>query len=131
MVIIQHTFTLNDFVLKVQLYAEIKKKLCYYANQKYSSNVIEKVFDEEMVCDEMIQCVLQGNNFELMMLDNYGNYVAQKVLCKASEDDKHVLYNKIVTLIPRLQLLPYGQKLLSKLLIQYPKLAMIMLHVSQ
>ena len=76
MVIIQYTFTLNDFVLKVQLYAEINKKLCYYVNQKYSSNVIDKVFDEEMVCDEMIKCVLQG----LMMLDNYGNYVAQQVL---------------------------------------------------
>ena len=71
MVIIQYTFTLNDFVLKVQLYAEINKKLCYYVNQKYSSNVIDKVFDEEM-----IKCVLQG----LMMLDNDGNYVAQKVL---------------------------------------------------
>ena len=75
MVIIQHTFTLNDFVLKVQLYAEINKKLCYYVNQKYSSNVIDKVFNEEM-----IKCVLQG----LMMLDNDGNYVSQKVLCKAS-----------------------------------------------
>ena len=53
--IIQHTFTLNDFKLKAPLYAEIKKKLCYYVNQKYSSNVIDKVFDEEMVCDEMIK----------------------------------------------------------------------------
>ena len=64
-------YILNDFVLKAPLYAEIKKKLCYYVNQKYSSNVIDKVFDKEM-----IKCVLQG----LMMLDNDGNYVAQKVL---------------------------------------------------
>ena len=68
---IQYTFTLNDFVLKAPLYAEIKKKLYYYVKQKYSSNVIDKLFDEEM-----IKCVLQG----LMMLDNDGNYVAQKVL---------------------------------------------------
>ena len=45
--------------------------MCYYVNQKCGSNVIDKVFDEEMVCDEMIKCVLQG----LMMLDNDGNYV--------------------------------------------------------
>ena len=75
MVIIQHTFTLNEFVLKAPLYAEIKKKLYYYVKQKYSSNVIDKLFDEEM-----IKCVLQG----LMMLDNDGNYVSQKILCKAS-----------------------------------------------
>ena len=48
-------------------------KLCYYVNQKYSSNVIDKMFDEEM-----IKFVLQG----LMMLDNDGNYVFKRYCVK-------------------------------------------------
>jgi hypothetical protein len=127
--IIQSIFNINEMNIKMGIYREIKSRLCYYANQKYSSNVVEKVFDEHAVLEEMVDEALKDSNFENMLLNNYGNYVAQKIIAKAPEHKLKLIFDKIAVVTPQLQQLPFGQKLLSKLLIQYPKLAIFMLHL--
>ena len=66
-----------------------------------------------------------------MLLDNFGNYVIQRGINSATDEKRNQIFNMLVPLIPQLQKKPFGQKLLSKLFIQYPKLAMIMLNLPQ
>ena len=129
--IIQSVLTIDNFEYKKGIYEEILKNVCFYSNQKYSSNVMEKCFLEKEVCERMIDEVSKKEIFEQMLLDNFGNYVIQKAITAASDETRNNLFNLLVPLIPEVQKKPYGQKLLSKLFIQYPKLAMIMLNLPQ
>ena len=129
--IIQSVLTIDNFEYKKGIYEEILKNVCFYSNQKYSSNVMEKCFLEKEVCERMIDEVSKKEIFEQMLLDNFGNYVIQKAITAASDEKRNNLFNLLVPLIPEVQKKPYGQKLLSKLFIQYPKLAMIMLNLPQ
>ena len=129
--IIQSVLTIDNFEYKKGVYDEILKNVCFYSNQKYSSNVMEKCFLEKEVCERMIDEVSKKEIFEQMLLDNFGNYVIQKAITAASDEKRNNLFNMLVPLIPEVQKKPYGQKLLSKLFIQYPKLAMIMLNLPQ
>ena len=74
---------------------------------------------------------LNKETFEQMLLDNFGNYVIQRGINSATDEKRNQIFNMLVPLIPQLQKKPFGQKLLSKLFIQYPKLAMIMLNLPQ
>ena len=129
--IIQSVLTIDNFEYKKGVYDEILKNVCFYSNQKYSSNVMEKCFLEKEVCERMIDEVSKKEIFEQMLLDNFGNYVIQKAITAASDEKRNNLFNMLVPLITEVQKKPYGQKLLSKLFIQYPKLAMIMLNLPQ
>lgn len=127
--VIQSVLEMKDVSIKQGVFEIVKQNLAFLANQKYSSNVIEKCLDNnEYIANAFMKQILQGDTFERMLLGNFGNYVAQKVLAKADDNVKEVLFSKIVMCIPQLQQLPFGQKLLSKLLVQYPKLGLMMLN---
>ena len=127
--VIQSVLEMKDVSIKQGVFELVKQNLAFLANQKYSSNVIEKCLDSnEYVANAFMEQILQGDTFERMLLGNFGNYVAQKVLAKADDNVKDVLFTKVVMCIPQLQQMPFGQKLLSKLLVQYPKLGFMMLN---
>ena len=127
--VIQSVLEMKDVSIKQGVFELVKQNLAFLANQKYSSNVIEKCLDNnEYIANAFMKQILQGDTFERMLLGNFGNYVAQKVLSKADDNVKDVLFTKIVMCIPQLQQMPFGQKLLSKLLVQYPKLGLMMLN---
>ena len=129
--IVQSILAIKNYESKKGIYNEILKNVCFYSNQKYSSNVMEKCFDEEEVKERMINEILNKEIFEQMLLDNFGNYVIQRGINSATDEKRNQIFNMLVPLIPQLQKKPFGQKLLSKLFIQYPKLAMIMLNLPQ
>ena len=76
---------------------------------------------------KVIDEILKNNNFELMLLNDYVNYVIQKALNKADKNKKLLLLKALVPLLDKLQKKPFGQKLLQKLIISYPKLSIFIL----
>ena len=78
----------------------------------------DKVFDE----------LIKSNNFEQILLNEYGNYVIQKALMKSDQNKQQIMFKLLVPLVNKLQCLPFGQKLLSKLFIQYPRLSIYILN---
>ena len=76
---------------------------------------------------KVIDEILKNNNFELMLLNDYGNYVIQKALNKADKNKQLLLLKALVPLVDKLQKKPFGQKLLQKLIISYPKLSIFIL----
>ena len=125
--IIQNILTKFNIMLKYQIIENIIKNLVSFSNQKFSSNVVEKCFDSEMKIN-VIDEILKDNNFELILLNEYGNYVIQKALSKADKNKQHLLLKSLVPLVDKLQKKPFGQKLLQKLFISYPKLYIYILN---
>ena len=114
---------LSNFINEI-LFKNIINNLNYYSNQKYSSNVVENCLDNLKWRDIIIDEFCKQYIFNSIFLNEYGNYVIQKVLSLANEDKKNILFNYIIQVSQKLQALPFGPKLISKLVMNYPKLQM-------
>ena len=125
--IVQNIIERYNLSLKYQIIENIIKNLVNLSNQKFSSNVVEKCFETEMK-DKIIDEILKGNNFELMILNEYGNYVIQKALLFADKNKQEIILKSFVPLVNKLQKKQFGQKLLQKLFIHYPKLSIYILN---
>ena len=125
--IIQNILERYNLSLKYQIIENIIKNLVKLSNQKFSSNVVEKCFETEMK-DKIIDEILKDNKFELMILNEYGNYVIQKALLYADKNKQEIILKSFIPLVNKLQKKPFGQKLLQKLFIHYPKLSIYILN---
>ena len=109
------------------LYQNIINNVVYYSNQKYSSNVVEHCLDNKKFRDIIIEEFSKQYIFNYIFLNEYGNYVIQKVLSIVDEDKRNIFFNYIIQSSKQLKTLPFGPKLISKLLINYPKLSMYLM----
>ena len=62
---------------------------------------------------------IQKDIFEKIILDKFGNYVVQKAIAKADNQRKNYMLQLLTPLIPNLKSQYFGQRLLSKLIMQY------------
>ena len=128
--LIQTIVLFENEKLKENIINDIAKNICFYSNQKFSSNVVEKCFDDDFIKNKFIEQMLIEDNFKIMLLDNFGNYVVQKAIISSNEETKEKFFKMIIPLIPQLQKLTFGQKLLSKLLIQHQSFSLYMLNIN-
>jgi hypothetical protein len=127
--VIQEIVLMKNKKIKENIINKIFNNLCYFSTQKFSSNVVEKFFEENEIKYKIINFLLINDNFKKILLNNYGNYVCQKAILFSNEEDKNKFFKIIVNNSQELQMLSFGQKLMSKLLIQYPKLSLFMLNI--
>ena len=111
----------NSPIVKDFIY-EISKNIVFYSNNKFSSNAVEKCFENEEMKNIVIDKFLQKDIFGKIVLDKFGNYVVQKALNKADNTRKNYMLQLLIPLIPNLKTQYYGQRLLNKLCSQYPNL---------
>ena len=126
--IIQNIIMKENLNLKLIIIETIIKNIVNFSNQKFSSNVVERCFEVNEMKDKVIDEILKNNNFEQILLNEYGNYVIQKALIKSDQNKQHLMFKLLVPLIHKLQCLSFGQKLLSKLFILYPRLSIYILN---
>ena len=93
-----------------------------YSNQKYSSNVIEKLFTIDALKLKMIEKLKNRNITKNLLFEKYGNYVIQKSLLFAENKDRDELLRIIADLSEELINFDFGNKLLNKLTTKYPEL---------
>ena len=93
-----------------------------YSNQKYSSNVIEKLFMLEELKQDLIEKLKNPKIARSLLFEKYGNYVIQKGLNFAEDNDREEIFKIIGDLSEDLKKIEFGNKLLNKLLNKYPKL---------
>ena len=127
---IQSIIVFQNQNIKLNIIDQIAKNICFYSNQKFSSNVVEKCFEDTLTKDIVMKKILIEENFHTILLDNFGNYVVQKAISCSNEETQEKFFKMLVPLIPQLQKLNFGQKLFSKLLIQYPKFSLYMLNMT-
>ena len=106
----------KDFII------EINKNLIFYSNNKFSSNALEKCFENESMKNIVLDQLLNKDIFEKIILDKFGNYVVQKAIAKADDNRRNYMLQLLIPLIPSLKSQYFGKRLLSKLALQYPNL---------
>ena len=91
----------NDIKEIIDLY---KNRYVYLSQQKYSSNVIERIIEKnEQNLEFYINEILISNNLYEVMKNIYGNYVIQKALKLSSDKTKEKLIKNIMKNIHKLE----------------------------
>ena len=126
--IIQNIIIKDNLILKYQIIETIIKNIVNFSNQKFSSNVVEKCFEVKEMKDKVIDAIIKNNNFEQILLNEYGNYVIQKALLKSDQNKQIIMLKLLVPLVHKLQCMPFGQKLLTKLFTLHPRLSIFILN---
>ena len=101
---------------------EICKNIIFYSNNKFSSNAVEKCFENAKMKNIVLNQFLKPEIFEIIIMDEFGNYVIQKAIAKADTRRKKIMLQLLKPLIPNLKNKYFGQRLLSRLLLQFPDL---------
>ncbi|KAG0749149.1 hypothetical protein G6F57_006009 [Rhizopus arrhizus] len=120
--VIQHILERGEPRDKANIIKKILGRVLSFSKHKFASNVVEKCVDNgskeqrQDFIDEVVKYPTDGEcPLVLMMKDQYANYVVQRMLEVATEDQRNIL---IETTRPHLALLkkyPYGKHLIQKL----------------
>ncbi|CAB3397775.1 unnamed protein product [Caenorhabditis bovis] len=120
--VIQHVVVHGSEMDKMIIVDKISKNLYNYAIQKFSSNVIEKCFQKGTVQHKNMivksACRITEENLPvivLMMKDQFGNYVVQKMFEEVTPEQRRELVQVTKPHIPYLRQFQYGKPILSRL----------------
>ena len=89
----------------------IIKDLCFYSNQKFSLNLIEKFFSFWYLKNKVISKIIEKENWKKLILAPYGNYVVQKALIYCNNQQQYEMLNKISYLVNELKSINFRIKL--------------------
>lgn len=122
--VIQSILLMNNPDCGNAIAMRITENACYYAKHKYSSNVVEKCFDycNGTVRQRLLFKLMQPDSINDLILDEHGNYVIQKVLSCVNAETQRAMLQIIVPLFEKLKVLPFGERIINRLLVAYPHL---------
>jgi len=123
--VIQFVITKNIVNINDKIIEGFLDNIIFLAKQKYSSNVIEKCFDfcSQEMRNKIIDKLSDENIIKDLLKDMYGNYVLQKTLNMIFDENKKKFFiNVIGSEINNLISLPFGHKLIKKLVLNFPEL---------
>jgi hypothetical protein len=108
-----------------EIFKFIIDDLVTYSNQKYCSNVIEKLFGVDELKNALLAKLEQPEIMKALLVAHFGNYVVQKALNYSNTDEQNRLLKLIATMVGDLKKLEFGFKLYNKLVSKYPTLLTI------
>ena len=122
--VIQNILLMNNMEYGNKIVEKMTNNIIYYSKHKYSSNVVEKTFEHcnGVVKKNLINIFLKKENLNDLILDEHGNYIIQKVITISDKDTKFYILNYINSISDKLKNVHFGEKLLTKLSMQYPNL---------
>ena len=123
--VIQFVISKNIIPINDKIVEGFIDNLIFLAKQKYSSNVIEKCFDycSNKMKERIINQLSDEKIIRDLLKDMYGNYVLQKTLSMIQDTKKKQFFLQIVgSELGNLQYLPFGPKLIKKLILSFPEL---------
>ena len=121
--VIQYVVGLNNEIINKNIVKVIIDDLIKLCKEKYASNVIEKfLFIKSLESQEVIQCIInQEKNLHELIIDQYGNYIIQRILSIVSPEIRLNLITFIVSWYEEIKNLSFGNRLITKLNERYPE----------
>ena len=113
-----------------KIFKFIVDDLVTYSNQKYCSNVIEKLFTIDELRIALIKKLEEPQIMKSLLFAQFGNYVVQKALNYSNKEEQTKLLSIIATMVEDLKKLEYGFKLYNKLISKYPNLLTIIYNMN-
>lgn len=119
--VIQYIISLNNHEINRKITNYFINNIGFLGKQKFSSNVIEKVFEfsDEKTKELMVAKLSDPEIVQTLLFDMYGNYVVQKALSVAKEPHYSKYIQTIVPIIDKLKTVSFGPKLYHKLINTY------------
>jgi hypothetical protein len=119
--VIQHILERGKPQDKLFVISKVKGNVLAMSKHKFASNVVEKCVtfgsaeDRHSIIAEVSQTKSDGTTaLFTMMKDQFANYVVQKLLDVANEDERILLVTKIKPQLASLKKFTYGKHLISK-----------------
>ncbi|CAL7943023.1 unnamed protein product [Xylocopa violacea] len=117
--VIQHVLEHGKPEDKAQLISSVRGKVLTLSQHKFASNVVEKCVthatrQERAVLIEEV-CGFNDNALNVMMKDQYANYVVQKMIDVAEPAQRKILMHKIRPHLGSLRKYTYGKHIIVKL----------------
>ena len=107
---------LNENEYNNRIFSYIQDKIIKLSIQKYSSNVIETfLITIPSYKDKIINKLIESNNIINLLSDKFGNYIIQKALSYANNDDFNIMIKHIKNNIKSLKQTSHGKKIYDKL----------------
>ncbi len=87
---VQYVIEQRDLDVNAQIADQLSGTIVELSNEKYSSNVIEKCIEHNLAekKQQMIEELLGVDTFIPILVNPYGNYVVQKALEQAGDDQR-------------------------------------------
>ena len=124
--IYQCVLFLKDDNINLKIINVIFPQLIPLCKEKYSSNVIEKLFDigNDRIVNCLINYICKNEKTILELLtDKYGNYIIQKILSVCNNKQIFIgILSIIAKNIHEIKSTSFGKKLIGKLISKYPYL---------
>lgn len=115
---------MNDDKVNIKIIEIIFNKIIILCKEKYSSNVIEKLFDIDNISikNQLIDYITNSESKVMELLTNkYGNYIVQKMISICQDKN---LFFRILSIIAKnvntINKISFGNKLIGKLTEKYP-----------
>ena len=122
----QCVLMLKDENINLKIIEIIYDNIIPLCKEKYSSNVIEKLFEinNPIIVNQLIDYITNSESKVIELLTNkYGNYIIQKILSICSDKN---LFFRILNIISKniitINNISFGKKIIQKLIEKYPLL---------
>ncbi|RKF63126.1 putative pumilio domain-containing protein [Erysiphe neolycopersici] len=124
--VIQHVIQHGALEDRDKIQNLVSGKLLKFSKHKFASNVVERciIFGTEEQRRHMVFLLtssnIDGTNpLQLMMKDQFGNYVIQKLLAKLNGNEKSIFLSAMKTQLPQIKKFNYGKQIdvMEKLLL--------------
>ena len=121
--VIQYVVGLNTEIINKNIVKVIMNDLIRLCKEKYASNVIEKfLFIKSVESKEIINTIINQEKYlHELIIDQYGNYIVQRILSIVSPDGRLTLIRYIVSWYEEIKSLSFGNRLITKLNERYPE----------
>ena len=121
--VIQYVVGLHNNIINKNIVIVIMEDLIHLCKEKYASNVIEKfIFIKSSESKEVIQSIINHeNNLHQLIINQYGNYIVQRILSIVTPDVRMNLLRFIVSWYEEIKNLSFGNRLITKLNERYPE----------
>ena len=121
--VIQYVVGLNTEIINKNIVKVIMDNLIKLCKEKYASNVIEKFLSiKSSESKEVIKNIInQEKNLHELIIDQYGNYIIQRILSIVTPDVRLNLINFIISWYEEIKSLSFGNRLITKLNERYPE----------
>eukprot|EP01087_Luapelamoeba_hula_P002898 TRINITY_DN1270_c0_g2_i3.p1 TRINITY_DN1270_c0_g2~~TRINITY_DN1270_c0_g2_i3.p1 ORF type:complete len:990 (-),score=152.68 TRINITY_DN1270_c0_g2_i3:865-3834(-) len=120
--VIQHVLERGKPQDKAPILAKLRGQIMPLSQHKFASNVVEKCVqyadenERAFIIDEILAPRADGTTaLQIMMKDQYANYVVQKILDVINDQQRDVLVARIKPHIPALKKYTYGKHIIARL----------------
>jgi hypothetical protein len=117
---------LNNENYNNKIFEFIKDNLILLSCQKFSSNVIDACIDNNTSLKGKIinKLIENENNINILILDQFGNYIIQNALQNAEKNDFDIIINQIKENEKKIKQTSHGKIIFEKLMKNYKKFLM-------